>query len=372
MIQRRQIAFSFDTTGSMRPCMIQVRKSITSLVHEMKAIDAGVEIAIILHGDYCDSQHPYSYLTRVLDFTDDASAIERFLASDNGTNGGDCAECYEYVLMKVRDLSWATADSTKRIVLMFGDDIPHAPTEVLKWRSVGHSTPIDWRTEVDALAKRNISVYGIQCLNNRYATTFWKAISESSGGWHMDLHQFADAASFIMAVFLKQQDDAGASLKAFGENLQSHGRLNRNVAQTIQGLSDGTFKPDSAYTESSGKLIPVSAGRFQVMTIEHDQSIQGFVESNGVPYIAGRGFYQFKKRETIQERKEVIVQNRTTGDLFTGDAARELIGVPRGTRADVKPSAEIVDKFNIFVQSTSYNRKLRGGDLFLYEVDKTR
>ena len=56
-----------------------------------------------------------------------------------------------------------------------------------------------------------------------------------------------------------------------------------------------------------------------------------------------------------------------TGDLFTGDEARRLIGLAEGVNCRIKPVH--LTEFDIFVQSTSVNRKLIGGSLFLYEVE---
>ncbi|MDF5714604.1 MAG: hypothetical protein PUP93_12125 [Rhizonema sp. NSF051] len=49
-----EVVFSFDTTGSMYPCLTQVRRKIketvTRLINEITLI----RIGIIAHGDYCD------------------------------------------------------------------------------------------------------------------------------------------------------------------------------------------------------------------------------------------------------------------------------------------------------------------------------
>jgi hypothetical protein len=73
------------------------------------------------------------------------------------------------------------------------------------------------------------------------------------------------------------------------------------------------------------------------------------------------------KTETIQGHKEIVLMDKATGDLFTGEDARDMLGLPRDSTARIKPAA--LDKYVVFVQSTSYNRKLVGGTRFLYEVD---
>ncbi len=56
---------------------------------------------------------------------------------------------------------------------------------------------------------------------------------------------------------------------------------------------------------------------------------------------------------------------QVTGDMFTGREACDMIGA--GGAGKVKPTS--LEKFRVFVQSTSYNRVLVADTGFLYEVD---
>ena len=58
---------------------------------------------------------------------------------------------------------------------------------------------------------------------------------------------------------------------------------------------------------------------------------------------------------------------RSTGDFFAGKAAREMLGLPEVSTVRIKPNNS--EKYVVFVQSTSANRKLIGGTRFLYEVE---
>jgi hypothetical protein len=102
------------------------------------------------------------------------------------------------------------------------------------------------------------------------------------------------------------------------------------------------------------------------MDVDTDCAIKDFVEANGITFKKGRGFYQFTKRTMIQDYKEVILMNKMTGDLFNGDKAREIAGIPIGASAEVSP--EKLTDYIVFVQSTSVNRALKAGTKFLYEV----
>ena len=54
--------------------------------------------------------------------------------------------------------------------------------------------------------------------------------------------------------------------------------------------------------------------------------IKEFVQQNSLIFKAGRGFYEFTKPEIISEKKEVVLLDKATGDMFTGPEAFDLIG----------------------------------------------
>ena len=128
-----EVVFSFDTTGSMYPCLTQVRKKVKGTVQRLAKEIPGIRIGIIAHGDYCDKNS--SYVTKALDLTDDADAISRFVEKVGPTGGGDAPECYELVLKEAQGLSWSKG-YTKALV-MIGDDVPHPPVVGVDQRQFG-------------------------------------------------------------------------------------------------------------------------------------------------------------------------------------------------------------------------------------------
>jgi hypothetical protein len=100
---------------------------------------------------------------------------------------------------------------------------------------------------------------------------------------------------------------------------------------------------------------------------EKDAPIADFVKANGLSFKIGRGFYEFTKPVEVQDHKEVILQEKTSGDMFTGKKARELLGLPEHGTVKIKPGD--LGTYRAFIQSTSANRKLLGGTHFLYEIE---
>jgi len=340
---------SFDTTGSMYPCLTQVRRKIKETVTRLFKEVPGIRVGIIAHGDYCDKGS--TYVTKHLDLSDKPATITKFVETVKATGGGDLPECYELVLHEAQDLDW-TDGATKAMVLI-GDDVPHGPN--------ANPKKLDWRNEVDKLAAMGVPVYGVQALNRGHATRFYETLAKKSGGYHLSLDQFAHVTDLVLAVCFKQNSDE--HLQRYEKEVRTAKRMNRGLSR----IFDTMLRRKASAEFAPGDLHAVPPGRFQMLDVDADASIREFVEDNGLNFKPGRGFYEFTKAETIQGYKEVVLMERTTGDMFAGEKAREMLGLPPGETARIRPTE--LEKYAVFVQSTSYNRRLVGGTRFLYEVE---
>jgi hypothetical protein len=100
---------------------------------------------------------------------------------------------------------------------------------------------------------------------------------------------------------------------------------------------------------------------------EDGSQIRTFVESRlgGKPMKKGAAFYQLVKTEDkIQDYKLIAIRNKDTGSVYCGAEARDMLGLPRVGDARVRPGDH--GKFDVFVQSTSVNRKLSYGTQVMY------
>ncbi|MCY7336983.1 MAG: VWA domain-containing protein [Chamaesiphon sp.] len=349
MTNNIEVVFSFDTTGSMYPCLTQVRRNLKSTITRLLDEIPGIRIGIVAHGDYCDAGS--TYVTKHLNLSGDIDLICNFVQNVEPTGGGDAPECYELVLHEAQSLSWSS--SSTKVLVMIGDDIPHAPAQ----------TPqkLNWRKELDRLTELGITVYGIQALNRAHATPFYEELAHKSGGFHLRLDQFSYITDFFLSVCYQQASPD--QLQNYEQEIIQQGRMNRGLDRMFNTLLNR--EKSSEFTSTD--LRAVSPGRFQVLAVDNDISIKAFVLENGLTFKVGRGFYEFTKAETIQPSKEIVLMDRKTGDLFAGDAARDLLGLPIGETVRIKPHN--LEQYVVFVQSTSANRKLIGGTRFLYEVE---
>ncbi len=353
-----EVLVSFDTTGSMYPCLTQVRKEVEKFTKNLFKDIPNFRMGLIAHGDYCDDGNTYVIKTHEL--STDQSSLIKFIRHCGNTYGGDAPECYELVLHSARAFNW-TAGKNKVLVLI-GDDVPHKQNEAQNYKH------LDWRNELDCLLEMGVHVYAVQALGRRHATSFYKEVARKTEGLHLELNQFSDVPDLIKAICYSQ---AGKEKVVEFVNKRFKKRhFSRSMVKNLTALTGAEITLPKEYKEryATTKLSAVPPGRFQVMDVEEDCPIKQFVLDNGMTFKKGRGFYEFIKRVLIQEYKEVILQDKITGDFFSGSEAREIVGIPEG-RVSFAPKEADLGKYNIFIQSTSYNRKLLAGTKFLYEVE---
>ena len=358
--------FIFDTTGSMSPCIHQVRRNVKETCAYLYDKIPNLRIGILSHGDWCDGNRVISSL----EFTSvrDHGKLESWINNNPDTYGGDAAECYEYAIHRARtDFDW---NADIRFGVMIGDADPHTKRDYDggKYTSYGYKFSGEnphWKEQLKLFNNEVGPMFPIQALGHRWATsTFWKQIADCQDNIpKLDLQQFSDIHQILMAVCMQQ----AGKLEEF-ENAIVSGpkKASYNVISIIDSLA-GREKRKKKTTSHSKHAV--SPSRFQVMTVDTDVSIKDFVENNHLRFQTGRGFYEFTNRVIIQDYKEVIIRDNETGDMFSGDKAREILGIPVGETCKVGPSPS--GKYTGFIQSTSNNRKLLGGTEFLYEVSET-
>ena len=103
--------------------------------------------------------------------------------------------------------------------------------------------------------------------------------------------------------------------------------------------------------------------RHQVQPLDHGVAIKTFIE-RFAPYEIGCAFYQLTKTEKVQQAKQICICDRNTGAIYTGTSARDLLGLPHAGAITLAPHN--LGNYDVFIQSTSVNRKLVGGTTVLY------
>ena len=97
--------------------------------------------------------------------------------------------------------------------------------------------------------------------------------------------------------------------------------------------------------------------QFLTAPTDGDQ-IRNVIIGFGLTWIKGAAFYQLVKTEKkVQDYKLVALRVKTSGKVYCGEKAREMLGIG-GLSKTVRLVPGDHGKFDVFIQSTSVNRKI--------------
>ena len=161
---------------------------------------------------------------------------------------------------------------------------------------------------------------------------------------------------------------------------QTTADLARSTVVTTQGISNYFVARSAGKTSSTAFFANINVPKEQVkaavadttsnfylLNVDYDSRIDDLVTSKFGSYQVGRGFYQLTKLEkAVQDYKEIALLDKTTRKIYSGTGnVRSLLGLP--TYGSVKLVPGDHKNYDIFIQSTSVNRKLIGGTKMLYK-----
>lgn len=348
MSKKIDIVFSFDTTGSMYQCIRQVREDIKNTVNKLLNDIQNIRIGIIAHGDYEDEET--KYIIRRCELTRDSDEIIDFINNKaEDTCGYDFPECYELCLHETQNFEWRK-NSIRRLV-MIGDAYPHEKNN--------NPLKIDWKQEAKKLKDNNIKIYAVQCMDVSQSKKFFMELAKLTDGMYLQMCNFMSIVSLINAICYQQVSNE--QLQNYEKNIQNDGKMTHEVQNIINTmLGKDTVKIDE---KNDDDFTHIPSGRFQVCHVGERISIKEFVLDQKLPFKVGRGFYQMVKKEKVTDKKEIVLMNKN-GEFYSGDNAKV-----KAQEAIQKGKPQILNDYTIFIQSTSYNRKLDANTMFLYEME---
>lgn len=143
------------------------------------------------------------------------------------------------------------------------------------------------------------------------------------------------------------------------------------IAQFYNSRSQGIGATRSFFTANLDKVKPEDIKRalkdiqndVVVLKVEKECDIRDFVISKGYAYTQGNAYYQLTKDEEVQPSKKLLVREKGQKAIYGGDAARSVLGIPSGL---VKLKCGNMSNFDVWIQSTSFNRVLCRGSSVVY------
>lgn len=130
-------------------------------------------------------------------------------------------------------------------------------------------------------------------------------------------------------------------------------------ATGVRGTKNLFNMADVKKADVTSALPKLHPGQYRLLQVKEEGPIAPFVEEKTRrAYKSGEAFYQLSKPEKVQPSKSVALRDKKTKEVYMGDSARQLLGLPD---YEVKVAPTSHPDLEIYIQSTSVNRKLVPG-----------
>lgn len=144
------------------------------------------------------------------------------------------------------------------------------------------------------------------------------------------------------------------------------------VGRTMGATSTQKFYADLtnvSVAEVKAQLEDISSEVMLWPVSESDDGavIVSFCEQRlgGKRMLKGAAFYQLTKPEArVQDYKKIVIRDKTSNAVYYGNAAKQMLGLPTVGQIKLWPGQQ--GNYDVFIQSTSYSRKLVKGSQLLY------
>lgn len=200
------MVIAFDTTGSMRVYIAEVRKHVQKTINELFETVPNLRLKIVAFGDYCDmvSSSEFGKAYQQIELTNNKAALIQFVQDAKDTGGGDQEEFYELVLHRIiNETSWRK--EANKAILLIADHDPHE--EGYSLSPFVKNAQYDWRKEAASAASKGIKVDTLRIIPG---TSWYAELSKITNGSCMDFRSSGKTSELVMgATYLSSRSKEG-------------------------------------------------------------------------------------------------------------------------------------------------------------------
>ncbi|MEW8193052.1 MAG: vWA domain-containing protein [Candidatus Thiodiazotropha sp.] len=178
-----EVVFALDTTGSMGGLIQASKEKIWSIASTMAQAQPAPEIkmGLVAYRDRGDS-----YVTQVVDLSEDLDSVYATLMDFRAEGGGDGPESVNQALHDaVNNISWSQGKDAYRVVFLVGDAPPH----------MDYQDDVKYPQTLKVANAKGIVVNTIQAGNSAPTRLVWSKIARAGLGEYAQVAQDGNAVA---------------------------------------------------------------------------------------------------------------------------------------------------------------------------------
>jgi uncharacterized protein YegL len=234
-IDRVEVVFVLDTTGSMGDLIDGAKRKIWSIANTIVEQNPHAEIAMGLVGfrDRGDA-----YVVKPHAMTEDLQSLYGRLVKFEADGGDDTPESVNEALdVAVSEMNWSKGDDVRRIVFLVGDAPPH----------MDYQDDRKYPEVLKEAKQRGIIVNAVQAGDMMETRDIWKDIAQRGNGRYLAIPQDGGEVVVIISPYdddiRELQEELDHSVVPFGKKDQQE--------EVVRKMSERKSAPSSTQVENS-------------------------------------------------------------------------------------------------------------------------
>ncbi|MCZ6470644.1 MAG: VWA domain-containing protein [Gammaproteobacteria bacterium] len=329
-VHQIEVVFILDTTSSMSGLIQAAKEKIWSIATTMASAQQAPDIrmGLVAFRDRGDT-----YVTRVLDLSQDLDSMYASLMDFKARGGGDGPESVNQALYDaINRISWSEDDSVYKVVFLIGDAPPH----------MDYNNDVKFPVTLEMAKRKGIIVNTIQSGQNHSTAPVWKHIAQLGYGEYFQVENSGNAIA-VVTPYDKKLSELAASLEDtrlyFGNKEEKAKQEKRNEAtrKLHDELSEAALARRATFNATAsgesnflgeGELVDaISSGRIELDDIDKDDmpaSLQALAPAAQMEVITN----QARQRELIKHDIQKLSESRNAyilEQIGTRDDAKESL-----------------------------------------------
>jgi Mg-chelatase subunit ChlD len=261
-----EVVFCLDTTGSMGGLIQGAKDKIWSISNQIAGGKPSPElkIGLVAYRDRGDT-----YVTKIIDLTDDLDAIHAKLREFQAQGGGDGPESVNQALDdSVNKIKWSTDKKTLRILFLVGDAPPH----------MDYADDMKYPATCQKACEKGIIINTIQCGGDAECRKHWQEICKRAEGSYAQIAQ----SGGVVAISTPYDKELAAINTDLAKSTVFYGRVEMRKAgeaklATAAALPAPAAADRAAYAGKSGKaaafdlLDDIKSGKVKLEEVKKDE-----------------------------------------------------------------------------------------------------
>ena len=305
-----EVVFILDTTSSMSGLIQAAKEKIWSIATTMASAEQAPDIrmGLVAFRDRGDT-----YVTRVLDLSQDLDLMYASLMDFRAQGGGDGPESVNQALYEaINHISWSEDESVYKVAFLIGDAPPH----------MDYNDDVKFPVTLEMAKRKGIIVNTIQSGQNHSTAPVWKHIAQLGYGEYFQVENSGNAVA-VVTPFDKKLSELAASLEStrlyYGdeEAKDKQRKKNEATAKLHEELSEAALARRSTFNATASgesnflgenELVDaISSGRIELDDIDRDNlpaSLQAMAPEDQMEVIRNQARQRDEIKRDIQKLSE--------------------------------------------------------------------